>query len=397
MAVAPSRCTRLHSARRRVALLVGALALLVTLPACAEAKSNLQVGFLDNAYALSAPSAYWGDAVALNVGFARWDVQWRNITSGRPAHPRDPEDPAYDWSGSDAFMRQAAAHGIADRVMFTLWMTPTWAVGTGATSSFATQMPKLRDWRDFVHACAVRYSGTYVPPGQSEPLPRVKAWETWNEPNAAFAFRPQRIKGKPVSPRNYVRLLNALKAEVSAAVPFDPTFVAGGMYKQGGPASLTPVAFMRGLAAAHAKFDVLSMHPYNNVPRLGLRDGRGQSRTNPSFIGIGNFEDFIAIANRTFHRRYPIWITEFGLPTVAPGKEQYAAPESLQATYARGAIAKLKRLPQVERMAWFLVRDELPRDGAWYTTGLRTPAGAEKPSYAAFRDAAAKLAPSPIR
>ena len=37
-----------------------------------------------------------------------------------PRAPRDPEDPAYDWSGSDAFMRQAAAHGIADRVMFTV-------------------------------------------------------------------------------------------------------------------------------------------------------------------------------------------------------------------------------------------------------------------------------------
>jgi hypothetical protein len=297
---------------RRSRLVVAALAALLALPAGASAKANLQVGFLDNAYASLDPQGYWADSKALHVGFARWDMQWAEIAVTQPREPRNPEDPAYFWAHSDAFVRQAAEHGLQDRVMFTLWKTPRWASSTGATRARATQMPRLKAWRDFVFACAKRYSGRYVPPGQTTPLPRVVAWETWNEPNAYFAFRPQWQNGVPVSPRNYVQLLKALRYEVGRAVPFKPTFVAGAMYKQGGRSSLTPLQFMEGMRRAGARFDVLSMHPYNRVPADGIRDGANESSTSPYSISVGNFESFIAAANRIFGRRYPIWITGAG-------------------------------------------------------------------------------------
>jgi hypothetical protein len=168
------------------------------------------------------------------------------------------------------------------------------------------------------------------------------------------------------------------------------------MYKQGGPSSLTPVEFMRGLKQANAKFDVLSIHPYNRVPSLGIRDGRNESRTNPYSISIGNFEHFISVANSIFGRRYPIWITEFGLQTPAPGVVR-AASYSQQARFVRQSIAKLKALPQVERAAWFLIKDDPPKNGNWYTTGLRKSSGEKKPSFGAWQQATAKLQRSPIR
>ena len=377
---------------RRLLIAIAALTALALAPGLASAKSTLQVGFLDNTYYVADANQYWVNAVELNVGFARWDLNWRTITPTRPTNPRDPADPAYVWAASDHFVLQAAAHGLQDRVMFTLWSAPTWASKSGSSA----QMPKLSDRRNFVAAAAKRYSGTYVPAGQTTPLPRVKAWETWNEPNGSFALIPQRQNGKFVSPANYVKLLNALKSEVNAAVNFKPTFVAGALYKQGSPGNPSPIDFMRGMKAAGAKFDVLSMHPYNNTPRLGIKDGATQSRTNPNFIGIGNFETFISLANQIFGRKYPIWVTEFGLPTTAPGKTQYAASFKQQATFAYEAILRLKALPQVDRAAWFLIRDNPPAAGAWYTTGLEKISGQPKPAYQSWISATTKLKPSPI-
>ena len=377
-------------------LLIALLAGVLAVPSSAGAKGTLQVGFLDNAYASSDPTNFWNDAVTLRVGFARWDVQWDQIAMRKPQNARDPKDPAYAWAATDQFILQAAEHGLQDRVMFTLWKTPKWASSTGSTRARATQMPKLKDWRAFVYAVATRYSGRYTPPGATSPLPRVTAYETWNEPNAYFAFRPQWQHGVPVSPRNYAQLLKAVRYEVGRAVSFKPTFVAGAMYKQGGPSSLTPVQFMQGLARAKAKFDVLSMHPYNRVPALGIRDGADESRTNPYSISIGNFGNFISVANGIFGRRYPIWITEYGLQTPAHGVVR-AATYKQQATFVRQSIAKLKSLPQVERATWFLIKDDPPSVGHWYTTGLRTSSGTKKQSFNAWTLAAAKLKRSPIK
>ena len=367
--------------RHLVPVLVACLTILA-LPAAASANAKLKIGFLDNAYAGGDPTAFWSDIDTLDGGFMRWDLQWNTIAPKAPTNPRSPSDPAYHWGATDAFVRAAAEHGLQDNVMFTLWATPRWASSLGGGRGYTTHMPKIVAWRTFVAAAATRYSGKYTPPGASVPLPRVVFWETWNEPNAYFAFRPQKRNGRHVSPRNYVTLLNALKTEVNKAAPFKPTFVAGAMYKQGGPQSLTPIQFMQGMKTANAKFDVLSVHPYNNTPKLGLKDGQDQSKTKPKFIGIGNFKTFITLSNKIFKKKRPIWVTEFGWNTPARGKGQYVAYFKQQARFLYESVRRFKSLPQVSRMTWFLVRD-MPRKpaGAWYTTGLRRVSGAKKPSF----------------
>ena len=67
-----------------------------------------------------------------------------------------------------------------------------------------------------------------------------------------------------------------------------------------------------------------------------------------------------------------------------------------QATFAYDAILRLKSLPQVERAAWFLIRDNVPKPGAWYTTGLEKSNGDHKPSFESWVSATTKLKPSPI-
>ena len=74
-----------------------------------------------------------------------------------------------------------------------------------------------------------------------------------------------------------------------------------------------------------------------------------------------------------------------------------AATFAQQATFVKQSIAKLKSLPQVERATWFLIKDDPPQNGHWYTTGLRKSSGAKKPSFNAWAQAAAKLKRSPIK
>ncbi|MEY4226794.1 MAG: hypothetical protein RL190_1551 [Actinomycetota bacterium] len=369
-----------------------AIACALAAPAVASANAKLRVGFLDNAYASTYPGPFWSEASDLNVGFMRWDLQWKHVAPTKPRSPRDPADPAYNWTQTDAFVRNAVAAGLQDNIMFTLWATPRWASKTPNAKGYTATMPKLADWKAFAYAAATRYSGTFTPVGATAPLPRVTAWEAWNEPNGYFALRPQFQDGVAVSPRNYTALLNAMGAEVRQAVPFTPTIVAGALYKTGGRNSVNPIDFLRGMRQAGARFTVLSVHPYNKVAAKGVRDGATQSRTNPAYIAIGNLDAFVALANQIFGRRYPVWVTEFGWNTPAPRQRQTTVSFAQQATFVSQSIARMRQIPQVERLAWFLLRDDNPKPaGKWYTTGLRKLDDSPKPSYGAWKRAAAGL------
>jgi predicted outer membrane protein len=78
---------------RRILITLAACVALLAIPALASANKNLRTGFLDNAYASSDPAAFWADAVALNVGFMRFDLQWAHMAASKPKNPRNVEDP----------------------------------------------------------------------------------------------------------------------------------------------------------------------------------------------------------------------------------------------------------------------------------------------------------------
>ena len=72
---------------------------------------------------------------------------------------------------------------------------PRWACGPGAPhpASQTEWRPSAPDFAQFVHAVGTRYSGHYVPAGQSLPLPRVKFWSIWNEPNLGLELAPETV------------------------------------------------------------------------------------------------------------------------------------------------------------------------------------------------------------
>ena len=126
------------------------------------------------------------------LGFHRVDL--------KPANGSDPNSyPAANWAPYDAIVRDARTDGI--RVDFTVaGGAPRWAEGAHvppqglADKSFAWK-PNATFYGQFVHAVGERYDGSFTPAGDSSPLPAVRFWAIWNEPNFGQDLGPQAING----------------------------------------------------------------------------------------------------------------------------------------------------------------------------------------------------------
>ncbi len=147
---------------------------------------------------------------------------------------------------------------------------------------------------------------------------------------------------------------------------------------------------MEVMKARGAKFDVLSIHPYNGIPNLGIRDGDGVGTVWPN-IAIGNFDRFLGEVNRLWRgKRFPIWITEFGWQTKTGVQDQYAVTEAKQATFLRQSVDVFRtQYPRVQRLIWFLIKDEPTtspdgRQNTWQS-GFRRLNGSKKPAYGVWQ------------
>ena len=135
------------------------------------------------------------------------DIEWNDVAPNDATRPRGlvataPGDPHYDWFHTDALILDATARGL--QPYFSIHGTPRWAERP-AGGPRGTNNPAPQDVADFFTAVARRYSGTYAG------LPRVSAFEVWNEVNASFFFMPQKDgNGRPVSPDLYRTMVNAV-------------------------------------------------------------------------------------------------------------------------------------------------------------------------------------------
>src|SRR5204863_9978249 len=113
---------------------------------------------------------------------------------------------------------------------------------------------QLVDWEVML---ARRYSGSYTPPGESAPLPRVPAFTLWNEPNGSGFLQPQWRDGVAVSADWYRRLVDVAYPAVKRAAP-SATVLIGNTSDAGGDAELgrggvPPLDFVRRLACVDAQ------------------------------------------------------------------------------------------------------------------------------------------------
>jgi hypothetical protein len=341
---------------RRLAL-IGALAVAAVAldVAPASASPRVQYGIQDDAWLQDGPGTldHRLDFVqALGVTTVRFGIHWDKVAPTRPARALASNDPAYRWSNVDAILQGLQARGISPLV--TLYGTAPWANGGQKPNVAPTSSTTFAD---FAYAAAKRY-------------PFVRKWTIWNEPN-------QRLSLANTTPVLYVqRLLNPAYAAIHRAN--HRALVAGGVTApRGNRGGFGPLAWVRGMAAAHAKLDAYAHNPYATRP------------LESPFVGACLYCDVISMANlnrlvtevrRDFGSKQ-IWLTEYGYQTNPP--DAFGVSPNAQAQFVSEAALRAYQLPGVTTLIQFLLRDE--PDLARFQSGLFTVRGVAKPAYDAFR------------
>lgn len=432
--------------RRPSRLAVAAATLALALPVAglgpgapaARASSTQESTFQDDNLLVYAPL----DAVAktldqlkaMGVDRIRVSVFWAVVAPNPHGEDRpsfNAADPAAyppgAWDRYDTIVRDAAARGIGVNFDVTS-PAPSWATGNPARKDIEpTFDPRPQEFGQFVQAVATRYSGQYVPAGQSAALPRVSYWSVWNEPNHPGWLTPQWAQDPrdpkawvQAAPRVYRTLVDAAWSALQATGHGGDTILIGetapkGPRQQGQTRGIPPLPFIRQLYCVddHLQFlqgtsAELAGCPVTDQARAfvsqhpGLFQATGWSH-HPYELSFAPdrkpaSRDFVTIANlsslsgtlRRIRQRYaqpvprggvPLYLTEFGYQTDPPDPTGVSLDE--QAAYLNQAEYIAYRNTAVRTLAQFLLVDDTPVEH--FQSGLETSAGKAKPALAAYR------------
>jgi len=317
-----------------------------------------------------------------------WGGTPYGVAQSRPASPANPNDPAYDWTLYDRLDRYASQYGI--KLVFSILFTPRWANGGKARTVAPTTTAGWNALRGFATAAARRYSGTFIPPDdqQGTPLPAVRYWTAWNEPNNPIWLTPQyrRVGGRWVlkGAQDYVKICNAVYSGVHATrlsgekVACGVTGPRGNNNPRSSRPSVDPLSFMRALKAAGLRrFDVYAHNPYYGSPRE-----TPTFRPRGSSVQLGNINVLLAQLSRLWGPKH-LWITEYAYQTY-PQDKLFGVSWAKQALYLRQAYALARANPRIDMMIWFMLKDDT-NVGLGWQSGLLTAAWKKKPAFSAFQ------------
>jgi hypothetical protein len=342
---------RLHATIALVLALtaVGALA---ARPAGATATARM--GIQDDAWLRWGPGtldARLETLQGLGVKTVRFTLLWSDVASKAPASPRDPADPAYDWSRFDPVLQGLHARGITPIV--TIYGSPRWANGGHAPN----WLPRS-GFGNFAYAASKRY-------------PWIRLWTIWNEPNT-------RIFSRPVSPSLYTRrLLNPAYVLLHRANRRN--VVAGGVTSpRKSPSGMSPASFMAGMHAAHARLDAYAANPYPGVP---VETPFHDPCTHCTTLTMAHLGSIRSLVSRLFGARKPLWLTEYGYQTNPPDRLLGVSPARQAALIGQAAL-RVWEQPGATVLIHFLVKDE-PSVGGWQS-GLFSAHGTAKPAMRSF-------------
>jgi hypothetical protein len=396
---------------RTLATLAGVLllGLLAAAPAGAiKPAENFEIGFADSLY--NDPEKSDKElklTETTNADYIRVNMYWSQVAYNKPANPRDPGDPAYNWSGYDTAIRNATARGF--EVDLTVLAAPSWAEGPNRPSDIdkyplGSWRPDAAAFGDFAAALGKRYSGSYVPSGAEDPLPQVKYFEAWNEPNLSTYITPQWEGKKNVASDIYQALLNNFYDEIKAVDP-DSKIVTGGTAPYGdppgGPNRTQPLRFMQEMLCLTpsnketdcpngeaSKFDIYAHHPIN---RLDPPEEKADNKGDIQVADFGSLTKTMRKAEKLGTPGTPgtheVWANEVWWQTNPPDKDEGF---SLR-THARFTSQALYLLWKqgASNVSFLQFRDAKYKPGeftlASYQTGVYTFNGKRKPSADAVR------------
>jgi hypothetical protein len=299
-------------------------------------------------------------------------VTWNAIAPTRPANPRDPNDPAYDWPASvDQAIAEGRQYGFTVTVMIT--GSPSWANGNHP-AVYAPTNPN--DFADFAFAAAKRWPG-------------VHRWMIWGEPTRRDQFRPE-IPRNPSAARRYARILDASYGAIHRAAKND--IVIGGMSFTAG--DIRPREWIKWMRLPNGKPPRLDWYGHNpfstRIPDLSNKPFANNN--NYDFSDLDTMEAQLRATYRhayaKFRRRGPrIWVSEFTIQADHGSQDfNFFVSQRNQARWITAAFREAGKTSYVAGVGWLGLLDE-PVAPFNRTTGLLTYALQRKPAYFAYQRA----------
>ncbi|HEX5450737.1 MAG TPA: family 1 glycosylhydrolase [Gaiellaceae bacterium] len=331
----------------------------------ASAASGVRFGLTDDAWLANGPGTLdqrIATLKSIGVRIVRFTLAWNQIAPGPPTVPTDPNDEAYEWTQPDQIVDGLHAAGID--VMLQLLDTPQWA-NNGRGTNYAPTSGAT--FGAFAKAAARHY-------------PWVKKWLIWDEPNQARWLRP-------TSAAIYtIRLLNPAYIAIHSVIR-GAQVGGGGSAPRGSTGGVSPVAWLKGMHAAHARLDAYAYNPYPLNPKVEspLRGGCKICATIP----MSSINRLSSLVGADFGRRARVWLTEYGYQTNPPDR-LLGVSQSLQARYIGESAYQAWHSARVDMLIQYLYRDE--PNIARFQSGLVTINNSPKLSYAAFELPLAEVA-----
>lgn len=301
----------------------------------------------------------------LGVDVYQFQIHWDEVAPQRPAHPRDPADPAYHWSAVAEVVEAALANGVRPAVL--VQRSPSWASGH-RNPVWAPKKPG--DFADFVYAAGKRF-------------PDVHMWMIWGEPSRRENFLPMK-KGQPRGPRLYAQLLDRSYAALKKADRRN--LVIGGMTLNGGTIKAPEFLHMMKLPNGRPpRMDLWGHNPFDaRFPRLrdqplGLYRG---------FNDIDTLQQEIRAAYRAGKRKVPrLWLSEWTIVSDRPLElfSGFYVSRREQAIRLKAAYEIAGRTSYVAGLGWFTLMDQETSEGGagW---GLLDQDGERKPAFEAYAE-----------
>jgi hypothetical protein len=410
-----------------------------------DAKEAPLTIFQDQAHTLTDPARTLDILRSLGVNEVRISVGWDSLAPNPTSLTKPPgftgtdpaAYPAASWAPYDAAVRGAHARGIGVYLLLT-GPAPVWA-STPAPKGTATHKPGVYEpsaplFGDFVKAAATRYDGSFTPSGAGSPLPAVKFWSIWDEPNYGYNLAPQAVGGVEVAPYLYRGLLDAAWSSLNSTghgTGADTILIGEtaprGANVPGVANGMVPLRFLRALycvdanyqpllgaaatvrkcpatAAASqtfradhpALFDASGFAAHLYTPGQVAAPSLPSPSTEPDWAGLADLPRLESALDRLTAAygsttRLPIYNTEFGFQTDPPVSAcgcVFLSPAKA-ADYLNWAEYLEWRDPRIRSDAQYLLYDApgppTQPSASSFSSGLFFLNGSPKPGYPAFR------------
>jgi Cellulase (glycosyl hydrolase family 5) len=280
----------------------------------------------------------------LGASRIRANVTWSYVVGKAARWRTAPKHIAYNWTGYDALIREAAARGI--RVQLTLTgPAPAWATGNNRVGHYK---PKSSAFRAFASAAAQHFRGT------------VDRYSIWNEPNYVHWLAPL-----DRGPKLYRALYVAAYAAIKRADPGAQVLIGETSPFESRGRSTAPLKFLRALTCATRSYsaarlcsplwaDGYAQHAYDPTHAPTYRYPGADNVTLATLDRLTRGLNKLAAADLLTDpdgRALDVYVTEYGY--FASGKKRISAAR--HASYLVKAFSMAQANPRVREMLQYLI------------------------------------------